>query len=329
MDILWLTRSPEHPGTRYRVYQFLNPLEDHGISVDCHPFPSSLSDFWEVRPLIDQYDCVIFQKKRIGRVAQWFLHSSDTPFIYDLDDAVMYKSSRHDDQTSWTRMYEFKTMVKGMDAVLAGNQYLMDQARPYCSTIFHLPTVIEMSKYEPRSHYEDDPLLGWIGGNKSLVFLQELSPVLEELGKKYDDLTLKIVCDEAFSLNNVNVEFEEWSEETEAASVRSFQIGLSPLPDDRWSRGKCATKLLQCMASAVPTVSSRVGAHKQICGEDEQYGLLAGSEEEWFEKLDTLLQNPEKRKELGQAGRKRVEDHYSVKAHAPRLAQFLQEMHSE
>jgi glycosyltransferase involved in cell wall biosynthesis len=183
-----------------------------------------------------------------------------------------------------------------------------------------------MSLYPQKKYpYENSITLGWIGATGSIHYLEKMKPVFEALGKKYEDLKLKIICDTFFDCNNITVEKKLWRAQEEVADIQSLDIGLMPLMDDPWSHGKCGLKILQCLATGVPVVCSPAGINREIV-EDGVHGFWANTQEEWIEKLEILINDSDLRRKMGMAGRKRVIKHYSLKANAPRMLKIFQQL---
>jgi glycosyltransferase involved in cell wall biosynthesis len=155
--------------------------------------------------------------------------------------------------------------------------------------------------------------------------LKQISPALVQLSKRFPDLKLKIVADEFFEIHGLEVEKKEWSSTEEIKDLHSFDIGLMPLSDDAWTRGKCGFKLLQCMAVGLPVVCSPVGMNREIVTDGVE-GFWAGSENEWIGKLSTLIQDYELCKSMGKKGRNKVEEKYSLAVNAKKMIKFLQEV---
>ncbi|MDQ7779933.1 MAG: glycosyltransferase [Planctomycetota bacterium] len=359
MKVLFLARPEKHPATRYRVLQFLPLLRERGIEAAFEPFPETKTGFGWLRLMREKgsQDVLVIQKKRLGRFALWAIRRRCGRLLYDLDDAVMFNSTRHATPDNPRRMAAFKRMVESVDGVIVGNRYLEAIVREFNQHLWVVPTSIDTGKYRPRAAYDlragtggtpvphgappsvipakagiqtpvlAGAVLGWIGGRKSLSLLKPLLPVLEKLAKSFTGLTLKIIGapsaeGELPAQGPLRIVCKPWSEAEEAADVASFDLGLAPLPDHPWAAGKCATKLLQCMAAGVPCVASPVGAQKEIVT-DGVDGYLASNDAEWHEKLAALIKAAALREWLGKAGRRRVEEQYSVAVNAPRLATIL------
>lgn len=324
MKILFLTRAAEHPATRYRVAAFVEPLRAAGIEPTLLPYPHGLTGWMRILRGLRGQDALFVQKKRLSAPLLHWLKRRGTPIVYDFDDAVLFRSSRHETPESPSRRARFERMVRGCAGVVAGSGYLRSLVVGLNPRVWVVPTSIDCRRYRVRAHDGGSArvILGWIGGRKSLVFLAPLAPVFARIGREFPHVALQVVCNAFPPAAGLRVIEKPWREAEEAEDVAGFDIGLAPLPDDPWARGKCATKLLQCMAAGVPAVASPVGAHLEIVT-DGRDGLLAGTEEEWYDHLARLIRDPALRGRLGAAGRKRVEDAYSVAANAPRLIEAL------
>lgn len=164
-------------------------------------------------------------------------------------------------------------------------------------------------------------MIGWTGSYSTVQHLDTLRSVLRRLAS-LERFYLKVIGTSQYELDGVNVEASSWNSSSEIADLRQLDIGIMPLPDDRWSRGKCGLKALQYMALGIPAVCSPVGVNSEII-DDGKNGFLARTEDEWMEKLGRLLRSPSLRAELGAAGRRTVEDRYSAAVHAPRVCEVF------
>ncbi|MCE9582981.1 MAG: glycosyltransferase family 4 protein [Planctomycetes bacterium] len=326
MKVLFLIQGASQPASRYRVTQYLEFLKTAGIDYEVRDYPRSIPAWIGVLRQRRKVDVIFFQKKRAPRWPVMRLKAGGAKIVYDVDDAVMFASSRHESPDAPARMKRFETMCAMSDMVTAGNRYLAEMAGKHCRYVQIVPTAMDMRKYAPRPPHANRGavVLGWIGGRKSLPFLRTLDPALAMLKSMGVDARLKVVCNEFPAECPIPVEKKTWAEADEASDVASFDIGLAPLPDDPWSRGKCATKLLQCMAARVACVASPVGAHSDIVKEGAN-GFLAATTEEWAEKIARLAKDPALRDRLGDAARETVAKEYSVQAHGPRLVALLKE----
>jgi glycosyltransferase involved in cell wall biosynthesis len=327
MRVLFLIQGFEHPASRYRVLQYIDFLRANGVVEKVAVYPKSAEEWNALEEDLEDSDVVFIQKKRMKRrEARRVRLSGGAKIVYDVDDAVMFRSSRRKFHKSWRRGRAFARMCGLCDFVIAGNAYLEALARAHNANTAVIPTSIDTALYPVKKFHESAPVtIGWIGGRKSLVFLKELAPVLDEVHRRLPQTQLKIVCNEFFDLAKMTVVKKQWNEREEGADVESFDVGLAPLPDDPWSRGKCATKLLQCMAAGVPCVASAVGVHNEIV-KDGENGLLVSTTERWVEALVRLCSDAAPRKSMGRQARLTVERGYSLAASAPKLLAALKKV---
>jgi glycosyltransferase involved in cell wall biosynthesis len=211
--------------------------------------------------------------------------------------------------------------------LIAGNDYLCEEARACHRPTVMIPTPLDMTRYTlkaAKNHTPGDVVLGWIGSRGTLKYLKQIAPALEVLGERFPGLTLKIVADDFFDLAHLPVIKKCWSVADEIADLHSFDIGLMPLTDDVWTRGKCGFKLLQCMAVGLPVVCSPVGANRQIVADGVE-GYWASNHAEWVEKIAVLINDAALAQAMGRRGRAKVQQIYSLQANAPLLIQALRQ----
>ena len=214
-------------------------------------------------------------------------------------------------------------MARSATTVLAGNAYLKAQCDNVAARAVILPTCIELSHYPPAPpHAAPEAVIGWIGTRVNLMYLDTIRGALVRAGQMAERPRLKVVCNAFPDIPGLVVEKKIWTLEDEPADARSFQIGIMPLPDDVWTRGKCGLKLLQYMAASVPVICSPVGANCAIV-QDGVNGFYAGTEAEWVDRLERLLSDAELRARMGQSGRATVEARYAVADNAPRFIETL------
>ncbi|WP_353222054.1 glycosyltransferase family 4 protein [Salinisphaera sp. C84B14] len=255
------------------------------------------------------------------------LMPKNVPYVVDYDDAVFhnYDSSRH----ALVRKllgHKIDRVMAGAATVICGNRYLAARAtRAGARHIRHIPTVVDAARYMPVPNAGNvRPVIGWIGSPSTQKYVLALRAVFERL---YQTHPIRLVLvgarpELAQQFGPVPVEVLPWAEDTEAHHVASFDIGIMPLPDKPWERGKCGYKLIQYMACAKPVVASPVGVNTEIV-EGWDCGLLAEGDNQWFVALDRLLSQTGGRVEFGRRGRLAVESHYSLQAQAPNLACIL------
>ncbi|MCW5198439.1 glycosyltransferase family 4 protein, partial [Desulfobulbus sp. F3] len=216
---------------------------------------------------------------------------------------------------------KFDTLMAGAAAVTAGSRILAEYAQKRNSNTFLLPTVVDTNHHKPVPRSKNGIFtIGWIGSPTTAPYLSQLVGPVSQLGKE-TPLKLVVVGGRAPSISGVTVEEMSWSEESEVALINSFDVGIMPLPNNEWARGKCAFKLIQYMACGVPVAASRVGANIDVVSSD--CGILADNELEWANALRFLRDRPEDRLKMGQAGRIRAEQHYSLSCNLPVLIDIL------
>ena len=244
------------------------------------------------------------------------------PYIYDFDDAFFLKYSLDRfKKVSFLLRDKFNPIVKNAAAVTAGNNYLATYARQWNAATHVLPTVVDTTRYTPVPAKLNGVLtVGWIGSPSTSVYLSELSQPLAELGRE-GPVRFLVVGGHSAAIPGVEVVNMPWSETTEVDMINTFDIGVMPLFDDEWAKGKCAFKLIQYMACGVPVVASPVGANVEVV--TNECGLLARSSAEWVTGLRTLRDSPALRQRLGDAGRQRVVANYSLHTAVPKLAALL------
>ena len=329
MKILFLVQDLDVAASRYRVLQYLPYLREHGVQATVLPFQKGFFKKLKLFKSVNEYDILFIQRKRFPILWLKYIRKNARRIVYDFDDSVMYRNSKAANPKSNTRVKMFKNMVNASDYVIAGNEYLQKNTTPFTHNVTIIPSPIDMSLYPLKKYLEknDNITLGWIGATGSIHYLEKMKPVFEALGKKYEDLRLKIICNVFFDCDNITVEKKLWSEQEEVADIQSFDIGLMPLMDDPWSHGKCGLKILQCFATGVPVVCSPAGVNKEIV-KNGVHGFWANTREEWIEKLEILINDPNRRERMGMEGRKRVIEHYSLEANAPRMLKIFQQLSS-
>jgi glycosyltransferase involved in cell wall biosynthesis len=248
------------------------------------------------------------------------------PYVLDFDDAIFHNYDRHAwwvIRTLWARRID--RLMAGARLVVAGNEYLARRARdagaPWVEVV---PTVVDLDRYVAVTGDEaprQPPRVVWIGSPGTLRYLEGLGPALAELSRR-QAFVLRVVGGR-LSVPGVVTECLEWTEGGEAAAIANCDVGIMPLTDTPWERGKCGYKLIQYMACGLPVVASPVGVNAEIVRDGEN-GFLAPDARAWVDSLGCLLSDAPLRRAMGRKGRERVQERYSLQQVAPRLAALLQ-----
>lgn len=315
MRLAALVDSPDHVCARYRLRAFEPNLRAAGHSLELHALPRSWWDRLGVARSLQDADVVILQRKLLSRTEITLLRRRVRRLWYDLDDAVWMRDSYSGKNfTSWKRERRFRTTMQGADLVVAGNAYLAEKALSVgAANVRIVPTCVEVSRYRLARHDVERADMVWVGSSSTIRGLESASEMLSSLGKQVPGIRLKLVCDRFIHPAGLEVVESRWTESTEAAEIADADIGISWIPDDPWSRGKCGLKVLQYMAAGLPVVTNSVGVHPEMV-KHGQTGFLANTTAEWIEAIRTLARDPKLRRQMGAAGRKVVEDRYSVEA---------------
>ena len=347
MRVLLLSRYGRlGASSRVRSLQYLPYLESKGWQIDISPLFSDLylqalyndqSRFRQViagyaRRLklllqVGKYDLIWVEKEILPfmpALPERILKLFHIPYVVDYDDALFH---RYDQHRSWLVRAllgrKIDVVMRHARLVLAGNEYLAQRARQAgAARVEIVPTVVDMDRYHFVSkNIRSQLVVGWIGSPSTTHYLYVVGPVIKSLVKEFD-VSFVAVGASLQKIGDLPVEVKPWEEGEEVKSIQNFDIGIMPLLDDPWERGKCGYKLIQYMACGVPVVASPVGANRQIAKQNVN-GYLADDEKEWEAAIRRLLEDAQLRKKMGIAGRQSVESWYSLQAQSPRLEKFV------
>jgi len=311
---LW-TYGDDLPSFRHRIRSLVPALERDGWRVDIVVVPPKryYRRIIERLKTIKRSQVMILSKLKLNPLEMRILRRHGHKIIYDFDDAIYLRRLRALGQapgTSWWREMKFRAMCKHADLVLAGNEVIGTKAAKANPAVEIVPTPVDAQAYRVTSPQDKSgKTIVWIGLPGNLVYLAMIRDACRRLLRRHPELVLRIVSAHAPDWDDVTIEFVPWSHANEAQALASADIGVMPLSDDAWSRGKCAFKLLQYMAAGLPCVASPVGANKTVITTGEN-GFHAGNAQEWQTALDTLLSSADLREQMGEKGRLLVEQHY-------------------
>ena len=233
-------------------------------------------------------------------------------FVYDFDDSI-WLPNYSDTNATFQRVkayWKVRFIMKWADQITAGNQYLADFAKQYNEKVIVIPTTIDTEYHVPSTEENNSKLtIGWTGSHTTMNYLQIVDHVLMDLKSKYD-FEFVVISNQEPEIK-CPFRFVKWNKESEIEDLSTFDIGLMPLIETKWTAGKCGFKALQYMALGLPTLASAVGVNKQIIDHEES-GYLISKEEDWKTYLTELINNPEKRIEIGEKAKVKIEKSYSV-----------------
>jgi len=361
MKVIFISPYPtQGPSYRYRVEQYFNYLEGKGIQCVARPFMNS--QFYNIayRPKNITRKLIYFLLASISRCWDFiqsfrydiiFIHLEAYPLgppvleflwskfgktiIYDLDDAIFLRNKKP--AYKIVKFFKFgkkvESIIRFSKEIVVCNQYLKDYATKFKekSKIHIIPTSLDTDKFLPLKNTGEnrkEPVIGWIGSHSTAAYLNELTDVFRSL-KKEHDFVLKIVGSNfSVQIEGIKIINKEWRLEDDLNDFQSLDIGVYPLPDNEWTKGKTGFKTIQYMSVGIPCVVSNVGRNKEII-QDGINGFLADNKDEWLTKLSLLIENPQLRSSIGARGRETVIERYSLKVNAPILLEIILKGYNE
>ncbi len=335
--------------SRVRLFQYLPYLRARGIEADVYPFlpddylrllyseggrswKLSLSAYLRRFAVLlhrRNYSLVWIEKEIfpwLPACAEWFLARLHLPYIADYDDAIF-----HNYDLNPRRLVrgclgrKIDSVMRYASLVTAGNDYLAHRAKQAGARhVEVIPTPIDLERYTALPRKEGDSFtIGWIGTPVTSKYLLMIRTALAEVCKDHNTRVALIGSGDVH-MTGVRCAVRPWSEETEADEIRACDVGIMPLPDTPWERGKCAYKIVQYMGCSLPVVASPVGMNRQIVTNGEN-GFLAATGVEWVESLEALRRDSGMRRRMGHAGRIKAEREYSLQVIAPRIHSLIQQ----
>ena len=324
------------PSARFRVRELIPHLAKNGIEVtEKVPFiskypPSSklLRPFWlsatvasRVPGIISSYnsDITLLQREFVSTLVtlEKFTRS---PRILDVDDAI------HIHRNGNTA----RKLASYCDLVFCGNEFLAEWYDTLNIKTALIPTGIDANRFRPKSsiHNHTELRIGWTGSSSNLKYLYEIEPALKEVLKKRPNANLSIICDQAPEFKNIKskqIDYHKWHINNEVKHLQDFDIGIMPLTNSDWERGKCAFKILQYMSCSIPVVASPIGVNSSIL-ENDKIGLAATTQDEWIDSLVHYLDNKNERVTAGQNGRETILSKYDAPIISSSISQELNKL---
>lgn len=341
--ILVAHRPDRSPSQRYRFEQYLNYLQENGFSFTWSPLLNEKDDsvFYSQGNLLKKiiilcksvwirlmdlrefknYDIIFIQREALFFGTSYIekkAKQSGKMVIFDFDDAIwMADTSPGNKKWEWVKdPKKFEGNVKNASVVIAGNSYLAEYAKKFNHNIQVIPTTVDTNIHVPKPELRNSACvtIGWSGSFSTIKHFESIVPVLTKLSNKYKEkIRFKVIGDANYFNTQLNINGIAWNAATEVNELNSFDIGLMPLPNDEWTKGKCGLKALTYMSCGVPVVMSPVGVNTEIV-QNNVNGLLADTQEEWLAALEKLIDDKELREQLGKRGRQTVIEKYSVEA---------------
>lgn len=341
------------PSQRFRIEQWLPALAARGVQTDLLPFadralmrvlhqPGRLAAkavaglkavarrTAETLSRLRRYDAILVHRAAFlagpGLLERAVL-AAGRPIVFDFDDAIhLLHTTAANRLVGWLKFPGKTAAICRMShLIIVGNNYLAEFARQHNPRVEVIPSSVDTDRFRPRGGGPRGrkPVLGWTGSSTSQTYLEAFAPTLGEIVRR-SGVELRVHSDRPPNLPGIPFEWRPWSPITEAAEVADFDIGIMPMPDDPWARGKCAMKALIYMACGVPAVCSDIGTNREVIRHAEN-GLLARTADDWVSGIRTLAADAILRARLGSAGRRTVEENYSSAVCGERFARLIRE----
>lgn len=349
MHILFVIPYPlgKAPSQRFRFEQYIELLKERGHSMEFSPFLDD--DTWQllyqngkhvdkILGIFKGFFKRILMIFKLYRFDFIFIHREAAPvgppvfewimgrifkkrIIYDFDDAIWLPNTSEENRLAAKLKWHSKTaaICRWSFRISCGNHYLCAYAKQFNPNVVLNPTTIDTEKVHNPDGYQvredkEKLAIGWTGSHSTLIYLDLLVPIIQELEKKYD-FTFLVIANNAPQINCKSLQFVPWDKEQEIQDLMNIDIGVMPLTDDAWAKGKCGFKALQYMALGIPALVSPVGVNAEIV-EDGVNGFVCLTPQDWCKKLEMLLLDASLRKALGKSAREKVIKNYSVLSNA-------------
>lgn len=344
-------RRDRSPSQRFRFEQYLDILNDNSFEVEFLFLLNSKDDkvFYSkgnyfkkliivlksaiklLRAILKRYDIVFVQRESffLGTVIFEKIFSKKALLVYDFDDSIWLSNvSEANKKLAFLKNADkTKEIISFSNMVFAGNKYLAQYARQFNANVKIVPTTIDTEEYKRISQPQREGVcIGWSGSITTIQHFEYAIPALKTIKAKYKDLVyFKVIGDANYKNEELGINGLAWVKDTEIEDLSEIEIGIMPLPNDEWSKGKCGLKGLQYMALGIATLMSPVGVNSEIIKHGEN-GFLPKTEDEWVSQISLLIENKNLRESVAQAGRKTVVEKYSVMAWKHSYIKFLKEL---
>ncbi|MBN2681306.1 MAG: glycosyltransferase family 4 protein [Bacteroidales bacterium] len=342
------------PSQRFRFEQYLEFFRQNGYDYDFSYLVNPKNDktFYAKGKVFDKallqldfavkrfqdvisankYDIVFIQREAFylgTTIFEYLFSRSKAKLVYDFDDSIWLPNvSDANVKYDWLKNYN-KTakIIAYADLVIAGNEYLKNYALAKNKNVIIIPTTIDTEEYKPIAKKEKKQIcIGWSGSITTIQHFKKAIPVLSKIREKYgNQVSFKVIGDASYTNEQLDIKGIAWQKSNEIEELSEFDIGIMPLPDSEWAKGKCGLKGLQYMALEIPTIMSPVGVNSEIISDGEN-GFLADSDEQWVDRISLLIENKELRNKIGSEGRKTVIEKYSVESQKHRYLEAFNKL---
>lgn len=337
------------PGQRLKFEQYFDSWRNNGFDVEVSSFMSEymqqivykkghlaskiagttkgymrrFGDLFKVR----QYDIIylfLWSTPFGPPVSEWLIRKLARKMIYDIDDLIYQADSSPNNKLIKKLKSSSKVdfLMKNADHVLVSTDKLLKYTQKFNVNVSLIPATIDVDKYNiPKKKESDTIVIGWSGSHTTSKYLHLLDNVLKEISRKHN-VQIVVMGDKKFQINGLNIQLVEWTADIEVDTIKSFDIGLHPIPDEEWVYGKSGGKLVQYMAAGIPIIASAIGPNFKVI-KNGYNGFLVSNEKEWIDKLELLITDKTLRKMMGDNAKENATEFYSVKANLPKyLAVF-------
>jgi glycosyltransferase involved in cell wall biosynthesis len=332
LKIAAVTGGVRTPSARFRIRQYIDKLVEYDITVEEHlPYfekscglPSPFKAAARIPALFRSRDAdVIWLNKELVKGYPTFERLLNRPRVLDVDDAIW--------RSKPLGRLVGRCIASAMDAIIAGNTYLANYFEKYNRNIHIVPTAIDCDRYLPKKWDDNENqkfVIGWTGLSCNYKQLEIIVPALKKFMADHDDVELLLVSNKPWIHEEIparKIRYVKWTPDNEAAILHEMTVGIMPLIDTNWTRGKCSFKMLQYMASGLPVMASPVGMNADVFSHGD-IGFSVESTDQWYQAFETLYKSRQRQVELGQNGRAVVRQYYSTEIMAEKLADIFRSL---